>query len=66
MIESAPKVLKYGTCKMNLLYQRIGGHEGISRLLRHFYADVLREARAAASVRQIGLRGPADHTGPPS
>ena len=25
---------------MNLLYQRIGGHEGISRLLRHFYADV--------------------------
>jgi hemoglobin len=25
---------------MNLLYQRIGGHEGISGLLRHFYADV--------------------------
>jgi hemoglobin len=25
---------------MNLLHQRIGGHEGISRLLRHFYADV--------------------------
>jgi hemoglobin len=25
---------------MNLLYQRIGGHEGISTLLRHFYADV--------------------------
>jgi truncated hemoglobin YjbI len=25
---------------MNLLYQRIGRHEGISRLLRHFYADV--------------------------
>jgi hemoglobin len=25
---------------MNLLYQRIGGHEGISKLLRHFYADV--------------------------
>jgi hemoglobin len=25
---------------MNLLYHRIGGHEGISRLLRHFYADV--------------------------
>ena len=25
---------------MNPLYQRIGGHEGISRLLRHFYADV--------------------------
>jgi hemoglobin len=25
---------------MNLLYQRIGGSEGISRLLRHFYADV--------------------------
>jgi hypothetical protein len=25
---------------MNLLYQRIGGREGISRLLRHFYADV--------------------------
>jgi truncated hemoglobin YjbI len=23
---------------MNLLYQRIGGHEGISKLLRHFYA----------------------------
>src|SRR5262245_27391464 len=26
---------------MNLLYQRIGGTEGLSRLLRHFYADVL-------------------------
>jgi hemoglobin len=25
---------------MNLLNQRIGGHEGISKLLRHFYADV--------------------------
>jgi hemoglobin len=25
---------------MNLLYQRIGGHEGILNLLRHFYADV--------------------------
>jgi hemoglobin len=25
---------------MNLLYQRIGGHEGISKLLRHFYAEV--------------------------
>jgi len=25
---------------MNLLYQRIGGHEGIFNLLRHFYADV--------------------------
>jgi AcrR family transcriptional regulator len=25
---------------MNLLCQRIGGHEGISRLLWHFYADV--------------------------
>ena len=25
---------------MNLLYERIGGHEGICRLLRHFYADV--------------------------
>jgi hemoglobin len=25
---------------VNLLYQRIGGSEGISRLLRHFYADV--------------------------
>jgi len=25
---------------MNLLYQRTGGSEGISRLLRHFYADV--------------------------
>src|ERR1700736_218397 len=25
---------------MNLLHQRIGGHEGISKLLRHFYADV--------------------------
>jgi len=25
---------------MNLLYQRIGGSEGLSRLLRHFYADV--------------------------
>ena len=25
---------------MNLLYQRIGGSEGISKLLRHFYADV--------------------------
>jgi hemoglobin len=25
---------------MNLLYQRIGGREGISKLLRHFYADV--------------------------
>jgi truncated hemoglobin YjbI len=25
---------------MNLLYQRIGGHEGISKLLHHFYADV--------------------------
>jgi hemoglobin len=25
---------------MNRLYHRIGGHEGISRLLRHFYADV--------------------------
>jgi hemoglobin len=25
---------------MNLLYQRIGGHEGISKLLRHFYADL--------------------------
>jgi truncated hemoglobin YjbI len=25
---------------MNLLYQRVGGHEGISKLLRHFYADV--------------------------
>jgi hemoglobin len=25
---------------MNLLYQRIGGREGILNLLRHFYADV--------------------------
>ena len=25
---------------MDLLYQRIGGSEGLSRLLRHFYADV--------------------------
>jgi len=25
---------------MNLLYQRIGGHEGISRLLWYLYADV--------------------------
>jgi hemoglobin len=25
---------------MNLLYQRIGGRDGISDLLRHFYADV--------------------------
>ena len=25
---------------MNMLYQRIGGSEGISRFLRHFYADV--------------------------
>jgi hemoglobin len=25
---------------MNLLYQRIGEHEGIVRLLKHFYADV--------------------------
>ena len=25
---------------MNLLYQRIGGREGIFNLLRHFYADV--------------------------
>jgi hemoglobin len=25
---------------MNLLYERIGGSKGISRLLRHFYADV--------------------------
>ena len=25
---------------MNLLHQRIGGHEGISKLLRRFYADV--------------------------
>jgi truncated hemoglobin YjbI len=25
---------------MNLLYQRIDGREGISNLLRHFYADV--------------------------
>ena len=25
---------------MNLLYQRIDGREGISDLLRHFYADV--------------------------
>jgi truncated hemoglobin YjbI len=25
---------------MNLLHQRIGGYEGISKLLRHFYADV--------------------------
>ena len=25
---------------MNPLYERIGGHEGISKLLRHFYADV--------------------------
>lgn len=25
---------------MNLLYQRIGGHDGISNLVRHFYADV--------------------------
>ncbi len=25
---------------MNLLYERIGGHEGISRPLRDFYADV--------------------------
>jgi hemoglobin len=25
---------------MNLLYQRIGGREGISNLLKHFYADV--------------------------
>jgi hemoglobin len=33
---------------MNLLHQRIGGHEGISKLLRHFYAD----------VRQDSLIGP--------
>jgi hemoglobin len=33
---------------MNLLYQRIGGTEGLSRLLRHFYAD----------VRQDPLLGP--------
>ena len=26
--------------RMNLLYRRIGGSEGISRLLRHFYAEV--------------------------
>jgi hemoglobin len=25
---------------MNLLYRRIGGQDGISKLLRHFYADV--------------------------
>jgi truncated hemoglobin YjbI len=25
---------------MNPLYQRIGGREGISNLLKHFYADV--------------------------
>ncbi|MBV9490191.1 MAG: group III truncated hemoglobin [Verrucomicrobia bacterium] len=25
---------------MTLLYQRIGGREGLARLLRHFYADV--------------------------
>ena len=25
---------------MNLLYERIGGREGLARLLRHFYADV--------------------------
>ena len=28
---------------MDLLYQRIGGSEGLSRLLRHFYADVRRD-----------------------
>lgn len=25
---------------MNLLYERIGGRDGLARLLRHFYADV--------------------------
>lgn len=25
---------------MSSLYQRVGGHEGIAKLLRHFYADV--------------------------
>ena len=37
---------------MNLLYQRIGGSEGLSRLLRHFYAD----------VRQDPLIGPIFNT----
>jgi truncated hemoglobin YjbI len=29
---------------MNLLHQRIGGHEGISKLLRHFYVDVRQDS----------------------
>jgi hemoglobin len=29
---------------MNLLYKRVGGQEGIRRLLRHFYADVRQDA----------------------
>jgi hemoglobin len=29
---------------MSLLYERIGGREGISNLLRHFYADVRQDA----------------------
>lgn len=37
---------------MNLLYQRIGGRDGISKLLRHFYAD----------VRQDPLIGPIFNT----
>ena len=37
---------------MNLLYQRIGGREGIFNLLRHFYAD----------VRQDPLIGPIFNT----
>ena len=37
---------------MDLLYQRIGGSEGLSRLLRHFYAD----------VRQDPLIGPIFNT----
>jgi hypothetical protein len=43
----APEVSKLGlkdqprsAKAMNLLYQRIGGREGILNLLRHFYADV--------------------------
>jgi len=40
---------------MNLLHQRIGGHEGISKLLRHFYADVRQDPLIGPIFKDQGL-----------
>ena len=45
---------------MNLIYQRIGGREGILNLLRHFYADV-RQDRLIGPVFNAQIKDWKEH-----